>query len=176
MTRLQSGAVRIQKEWHSLEEVVGAALRRTGKLLKDHEVHAEIPGDLPLVPMDASLVEQALVNLLENAAKYTPPRSAVNVAARVDKEIATVEIADRGPGFSDADLPRLFDKFYRGGGDNRSRPGVGLGLAIAHAAVTAHGGRIWAENREGGGAIFGFTLPLEGVPPAVADEVEDDER
>jgi two-component system sensor histidine kinase KdpD len=179
MTRLHSGAVRVSKEWQSLEEIIGSAIRRTHKPLKDHVVRTAVAEDLPLVPVDATLLEQVLVNLLENAAKYTPARSTITLSARREGDVATVEVADEGPGLRVDELEHLFDSFYRGtAGTTAARPGVGLGLAICQAIIAAHGGRIWADNRKPSGAVFRFTLPLEGTPPPLADDVRssDDER
>jgi two-component system sensor histidine kinase KdpD len=114
-------------------------------------------------------VEQVLVNLLENAVKYTPAGSAIDVSAWVADSAAVVEVADRGPGLPAGNEERVFEKFYRAESKEVSG-GVGLGLTICRAIVSAHGGRIWAENRGGGGAAFRFTLPLEGTPPTVERE------
>jgi two-component system sensor histidine kinase KdpD len=162
MTRLESGGVRLKKEWQSVEEVVGAALNRTETRLANRIVTATIPGDL-LVPFDAVLVEQMLVNLLENAAKYTEDGTPIEIRATRTEEGAIVEVADRGPGIERSEVGRIFDKFHRGP-LGRTKAGVGLGLAICRAVVVAHGGHIWVENREGGGAAFKFLLPLEGEP------------
>jgi len=163
MTRLQSGALRVSKEWHPLEEVIGAALGRMERSLRGRPVVTRVPEDLPLVPIDDVLIEQVLINLLENAVKYTPPGSEIELSARVGDGGVTVAVADRGAGIPPADEPHLFEKFYRG--RSRGSHGAGLGLAICRGIVEAHGGRIWAENRPGGGAIFQFTLPLTGRPP-----------
>jgi two-component system sensor histidine kinase KdpD len=106
-----------------------------------------------------------LVNLLENAAKYTPKGSQIDLSAWAEGEEVIVEVADRGPGLPPGDEERIFDKFYRVRPTTAS--GVGLGLAICRAVIEAHGGRIWAKNRAGGGAVFRFTLPLEGEPPKI---------
>jgi len=162
MTRLEAG-VEVRKEWHSIEEVVGAALSRLELILGDRPVHTDIAKDLPLVPMDDVLVEQVLINLLENAAKYTPAGTAMDVRAWAEDDRVMVEVADRGPGLAAGDESRIFEKFYRGAApDSR---GAGLGLAICRAIVEAHGGRIWAQNRPDGGAAFRFFLPIEGEPP-----------
>ena len=165
MTRLEAG-VQIKKEWHPLEEVVGAALSRLDRLLRDHRVEAALPKDLPLVPLDDVLIEQVFINLLENAVKYTPPGTLIEIGASASGDQVTVEIADRGPGLAPGDLERVFDKFYRGAPAGDAR-GAGLGLAICRAIVEAHGGRIWAENRPVGGVAFRFTLPVSGTPPRV---------
>jgi two-component system sensor histidine kinase KdpD len=169
MTRLQSGAVKVIKEWHPLEEIVGAALSRLETRLTGRSVSTRLADGLPLVPLDGLLVEQVLVNLLENAVKYTPAGSAIDVSAWVADGAAVVEVADRGPGLPAGNEERVFEKFYRAESKEVSG-GVGLGLTICRAIVSAHGGRIWAENRAGGGAAFRFTLPLEGTPPTVERE------
>jgi len=160
--------VRVAKEWHSLEELVGAALNRLEVRLRGREVVTRLPDDLPLVPIDGVLIEQVLVNLVENAIKYAP-QGPIEVRAWRDERAITVEVADRGPGLPAGEEERIFDKFHRV--ESRDRPGgVGLGLTVCRGIVTAHGGRIWAANREGGGAVFRFSLPLGGTPPTVLDE------
>jgi two-component system sensor histidine kinase KdpD len=167
MTRLEAGTLEPKREWHSLEEVVGGALARVERYAGGRTLVAEVAEDLPLVPIDAVLVEQALVNLLENALRHGAAAGVVKVSARVDSGSALVEVQDDGPGFPPQEAERLFDKFYRASGG----PGAGLGLAIARAIVTAHGGRIWAEPRTPTGASFRFTLPLgEAPPPPPADD------
>jgi two-component system sensor histidine kinase KdpD len=165
MTRLESGSVVVDKEWQPLEEVIGTTILRLDSILQDHPLKTHIPDDLPLVPIDSILIEQVLVNLLENAVKYTPPESPIDLSASAEDGEVVVEVADRGPGLKPGDETRIFEKFYR------VRPtttgGVGLGLAICRAIVEAHGGRIWVVNRSGGGAAFRFTLPLDGEPPQV---------
>jgi two-component system sensor histidine kinase KdpD len=164
MTRIESGAVRVKKEWQSVEEVVGAAFSRMETRLADRQITTRVPADL-LAPFDGVLIEQVLVNLLENAAKYTPPDSPLEVTvARADHEII-VEVADRGPGIPPGQELRIFEKFQRGPSE-RLATGVGLGLAICQAVLEAHRGRIWAENRPDQGASFKFALPLEGAPLA----------
>ncbi|HEX5044345.1 MAG TPA: sensor histidine kinase KdpD [Candidatus Polarisedimenticolaceae bacterium] len=171
MTRLDSGAVRPAKDWHSLEEVVGSALRRVARALEDRRVTTDLPADLPLLRVDASLLEQVLVNLLENAAKYTPPGSTVRVSAERFAEEVQVEVADDGPGLTPGDEQRVFEKFFR---EPRARGGgFGLGLAISRAIVEAHGGRIRAENLARGVA-FRFTLPLELAPSGPGEEAVDE--
>jgi len=122
--------------------------------------------------IDAILVEQLFVNLLENAAKYTPPGSAVDVIARVSGGSIVVEVADRGPGLPPGSEKRVFEKFYRG--QQVERPGAGLGLAICLGIAQAHGGSIVGENRPGGGAIFRVTLPQTEPPPSVPAEANPD--
>jgi two-component system sensor histidine kinase KdpD len=156
MTRLDSGAIHVKSEWIPLEEVVGAALHRIDAQLAGRDVQVALPPDLPLVACDPVLLEQALVHLLENAAKYGA--GSIELRARVLDEDVLVEVDDRGPGIAEGQETQIFDKFFRGVPDG-SRGGVGLGLSICRAIVAGHGGRIWAENRPGGGASFRFTLP-----------------
>jgi two-component system sensor histidine kinase KdpD len=108
-------------------------------------------------------IDQVVTNLLENAVRYTPKESPIDISVEVKDGQMLVSVADRGPGIPPADLERIFDKFYRVLRNQRDTRGSGLGLAVGRGLVEAHGGRIWAENREGGGAIFRFTLPLGGM-------------
>ncbi len=163
MTRLEAGALKTNKELQPLEEVVGAALNRLEDRLAARDIVTDLPDDLPLVPIDSALIEQVLINLLENATKYTPSHSPLTIAARTNGDAVEVTVSDRGPGVPEEDAEKVFDKFYRrregeGGG-------VGLGLTICRGIVTAHGGRIWVESNPGGGAAFHFTLPLGAPAP-----------
>jgi two-component system sensor histidine kinase KdpD len=168
MTRLEAGAVQLQKQWHPLDEVIGAALSRLERRLADRQVKTLLPPDLPLVQLDGVLIEQVLVNLLENAVKFSPAKSPIEVTAAVNGTDVLVEIADRGRGLPAGEEQRIFDKFYRAGPPREG--GVGLGLAICRGIVEAHGGRIWAENRPGGGARFRFILPVEASQPRIEPE------
>jgi two-component system sensor histidine kinase KdpD len=170
MIRVESGALQVQKDWQPLEEVVGVALIRLESRLQEHPVSVRLPADLPLVLMDGLLIEQVFVNLLENAVKYTPAGTPVEITAAAAEGVVVVDVADRGPGFAAGEEDRVFDKFYRVAGAT-TVAGVGLGLTICRGIVMAHGGRIWAENRPGGGAVFHFTLPLAGQPSTVPSEI-----
>jgi two-component system sensor histidine kinase KdpD len=169
MTRLESGALKVRKEWHSLEEIVGAALVRLETSLGDRPIRLSIPRDLPLVPLDDVLFERVVWNLVENADKYTPAGLAIDVSAVIADHTLRFEVADRGPGLPVGEEQRVFEKFYRGPATAHAA-GVGLGLAICRGIVQAHGGRISAANRDGGGAVFSVWLPLEGDPPQVERE------
>jgi two-component system sensor histidine kinase KdpD len=167
MTRLESGAVRVNKEWLPFEEVVGSALTRLDRRLQGRDVRVRLPPDLPLVAFDPVLVELTLTNLLENAAKYGADPIEINVTPSRNELV--VEVADRGPGIPAGEEARVFEKFHRAVRDGTAE-GAGLGLAISRAVVAAHGGRIWAQNREGGGASFRFSLPIEGEAPKLVPE------
>jgi two-component system sensor histidine kinase KdpD len=172
MARLRSGPVVLDRQWQSIEELVGGAIRARAAMLADHPLAIALPADLPLVECDALLIERVLCNLLENAARHTPPGTAITVGAAVDGPWIVVDVADDGPGLPPGDPARLFETFARGTRES-TMPGTGLGLAIARAAVEAHGGRIEASNRVPRGARFAFRLPA-GTPPAVdAHDVDD---
>jgi two-component system sensor histidine kinase KdpD len=167
MTRLESGSLQLNRDWHSVEELVGSALARLEPTLKGRTVRVRVPEDLPLVPVDGILVEQVLVNLLENAAKYTDHPCAIEVTARAEKGSVVVEVADEGPGLPPGAEERVFEKFYRA---ESARRGFGLGLPICRAIAAAHGGRIWAEGREPRGSRFRLTLPLGQAPPPASED------
>jgi two-component system sensor histidine kinase KdpD len=173
MTRLEAATVNLKTEWQSLEEVVGAALERVEDRLGSRRIETDLPEDLPLVPMDAQLMEQLLVNLLENAAKYTPDTATVRLVARARPGEVEVEVADDGPGLPAGQEQRVFEKFFR---QAEGHDGFGLGLAIVRAIVEAHGGHIRAENRSPHGAAFRFTLPIVGTPPVGREAEDDDDR
>lgn len=162
MTRLEAGALELRRDWHPLEEVVGAALARLARSLGTRRVTVRIPPDLPLVAIDDVLIEQVLVNLLDNAVKHTPPESPIRILATAAAGRVTVEVADHGPGLPPGEEERVFEKFYRAG--PARRPGAGLGLAICRGIVEAHGGRIWAQNLPEGGVAFLFTVPAAPTP------------
>ena len=171
MASLQSGAVKLNRQWQPLEEVVGSALKSVASSIVDHRVEIDLPEDLPLLELDAVLIERVLSNLLENAAKYTPSGSTIGIgAAPGDRDDIDIWVEDDGPGLPPGKESEIFKKFERGQKESAT-PGVGLGLAICRAIVEAHGGTMRAENRRDGGARFAFSLP-RGNPPVVdvADE------
>jgi two-component system, OmpR family, sensor histidine kinase KdpD len=168
MMRIEAGAVRLSKEWHPVDEVVGAALARLEGRLRDHTVNTAFPADLPLVLVDGVLLEQVVINLVENAVKYAPAGSVIDLSASASDREMVVEVADRGPGVPVGEEARIFDKFYRA--KPAREGGVGLGLTICRGVIEAHGGRIWAENRRGGGAVFRFAIPLLERQPSVESE------
>ncbi len=161
MTRIESGAIKLHREPGDIQDVIGTALEQLGKRVADHEVKVDVPADFPLVPMDFTLIVQVAVNLLENAVKYSPKGSPIDVSASLLDGDARIEIADRGVGIPPDDLARVFDKFYR-----VQRPesvgGTGLGLSISKGIVEAHHGNIYARARDGGGTVVSVELPLNG--------------
>ncbi|WP_175728304.1 DUF4118 domain-containing protein [Burkholderia ambifaria] len=181
MARLQAGSVQLKREWSLLEETVGAALAACKRVLAQHPARVSLPADLPLLQMDAVLMERLFTNLFENAAKYTPADTPIDIGAeRVTDDghpFVRVHVDDHGPGLPSGMETRIFDKFTRGEKESAT-PGIGLGLAICRAIVEAHGGRIGALNRTGPdgrvtGARFWFTLPVD-TPPAVPAAPDDD--
>src|SRR5438874_39004 len=161
MSRIEGGALKPEKEWYPIDELIHDVLGHMQPILLDRVVQTHIPDDLPPVQLDYLEIEQVLTNLIENAVRYTPSDSSIDVSAHIEGNQMVISVADRGPGIPPADLGRVFDKFYRVLGRTTERPtGSGLGLAVSKGLIEAHGGHIWAENREGGGAVFRFTLPL----------------
>ncbi|MGC2423553.1 MAG: sensor histidine kinase KdpD [Nitrospirota bacterium] len=158
MTRIESGALKVHKELNDVQDLVSSTLSALG-LLTSAKVNVNVPGNLPFVPMDFVLMTQVLVNLLDNALKYSPVDSDIELTARIKGDMLEVAVADHGLGIPEEDLQSVFDKFYR-----VHRPegvsGTGLGLAICKGIVEAHGGLIRAENRKDGGAKFTVALPL----------------
>jgi len=169
MTRLESGNLRVKKEWHSLEEVVGASLTRLGPELSGREVRVSLAADLPLIPMDDVLFEQVVRNLVENAHKYSSAGFPIEISATVDDEVLRLQVADRGEGLAAGEEKHIFEKFYRGS-RAAARTGAGLGLSICRGIVDAHGGTIVVAKRPGGGSVFTVNLPLEGAPPTIERE------
>ena len=159
MTRLEAGALKLVREPCEVGDVIGAALEQLSGPIKDRQVQVNASADLPLVPMDFVLIQQVLVNLLDNAVKYSPPDAPIEIDARLTDQEIQIEVADRGVGIPTDDLTHVFDKFFRVQHPGSS-VGSGLGLAICKGIVEIHGGRIWAQNRPGGGTIVSFRLPL----------------
>lgn len=166
LTRLEAGVIQPQRELQPIDEVIGVALRRLERQLREHPVQTRLPDDLPPVPIDEILIQQVLINLLDNARKFAPAGTVIELSAHATSSELFVEIADRGPGITIGEEQRLFDKFYQA--NRHTRSGTGLGLAICKGVVELHGGHITAANRPDGGAMFRFTLPLtpqQNPPP-----------
>ena len=162
MTRIESGAIKLRIEFEDIQDVIGTALEQLGSRVADRKIHVNVPSGFPLVPMDFTLIAQVLVNILENAVKYSPADLTIEVSAELLDEKIRIKIADRGAGIPSEDLTRVFDKFYR-----VQRPenvsGTGLGLSISKGIVEVHHGNIYASAREGGGTIITIELPLKNM-------------
>ncbi|HEX4341012.1 MAG TPA: ATP-binding protein [Polyangiaceae bacterium] len=160
VARLEGGAVALRKRSEAIEEVVEAALGRMGGRLAEHPIKTSITVGVPMVPMDPMLIRQVFVNLFENVLRYTPLGSPIEIDARLAGRFVEVRVSDRGPGIPGEEPARLFERFHRGSASGRRDGGMGLGLTICRAIVEAHGGSISIANRDEGGAIVHFTLPL----------------
>ncbi len=161
MTRLEAGAIEMKFDLIDVGEVVGAALERAGTILAEHRVEISVAPDLPMLRLDPILFEQVLFNLLDNAAKYSPPGSRIDLKARRDGDIVAIDVIDEGLGIPPDDLERIFDKFYRVQAQDRRRAGTGLGLAICRGFIEAQGGRIEAHNRrDRSGAMLSLRIPV----------------
>jgi two-component system, OmpR family, sensor histidine kinase KdpD len=169
MARIEAGAMHLTLEPCDVQDAVGTALEQTADRLVGHELRTRLPADLPLVSMDFVLIVQVLVNLIDNAAKYSRDGAAIEISAAIEEGMLRLDVADQGTGVPADDLARVFDKFYR-----VHRPdavaGSGLGLAICKGVVEAHGGAIAAANRIGGGTVITVTLPLMQDATMAAEE------
>jgi two-component system, OmpR family, sensor histidine kinase KdpD len=164
MTKLESGAIVPNTALHDISEIVGSALRRAGKILADHKVSLELEAELPMLQLDAVLFEQVLFNLLDNAAKYSPPGTTISIRSWRERDHVALQVADEGEGIPPAEVESVFDKFYRAQKGDHVRPGTGLGLAISRGFVEAMHGTIFAANRtDRSGAVLFIQLP---IPPA----------
>lgn len=160
ITRLESGALKLNLQPADMEDVIGSSLNQMRLILQNHPLKINLPAERPLVNIDFVLIEQVFINLLENAAKYSPPDTAIEISVQVQPQALEVLIADHGQGISPEDLPHIFDKFYRAVLPGKVH-GSGLGLSICKGIIEAHGGKIQAQNRPEGGALFIFSLPTE---------------
>ncbi len=167
MTRIESGKPDIRKTSEAVEEVVAEAVAQVKKRSGDHRISVRMPADLIMIPMDGNLIEQVLINLMENAVKYTPAGSEIQVRVERAGKYVQFEVMDNGKGISEKDMPHLFNLFYTGeNAFTDARKGSGLGLAICRSIVRAHGGEIVADNHHDGGAVFRFTIPIESSEEA----------
>jgi two-component system sensor histidine kinase KdpD len=174
MSRIEAGALKPERSWNSLSEIVASALERSRQQAEKHGINVDVSADLPLVPVDYFQIEQVFINLISNSTKYSPDGTPITIQAykRNDEQIQ-VQVENQGPPVPPEHLERIFDKFYRVTAADRVT-GAGLGLSICKGIIEAHGGRIWAENLAKGFA-FNFTLPLtwEGHSPGISREVAD---
>ncbi len=161
MSRIEGGALRPEKEWYPVDELIHDVLGHMQMVLKDRPVHICLPADLPPVKLDYLQIDQVMTNLLENATHHTPAGTPIEISAEAQEEQVVISVADRGPGIAAKDSERIFDKFYSvTGGQRKGIVGSGLGLAVCRGLVEAHGGHIWVMPRVGGGALFQFSLPI----------------
>jgi two-component system sensor histidine kinase KdpD len=160
LMQMEFGSGAVRADWHAIDDLVALALRTNEARLAQWRIAVNVPSGLPLILVEASLIVQILSNLLENAAKYTPPGTTITISADAQDRNVLVTVADDGPGLPPGDPDRLFEKFQRGHSESNI-VGVGLGLAICRAAARLHGGDIRAMDNPGGGARFEITLPVE---------------
>ena len=173
MNRLEAGTLRLRLEPSDVEDLIGAAITQLGDAAQHRDIRVTVEPGVPAVPMDFALVTQALVNILDNALRYSPPDAPIDIGARLAGGEVQIRVEDRGPGVPPGDVTRIFDKFYRIHHDGKGH-GAGLGLAISQGIIAAHGGLIWAANRPEGGATVAFALPLQPPVAAQADDTRTD--
>jgi two-component system sensor histidine kinase KdpD len=165
MTRLESGAVVAKLSPQDLGEIVGSALERAARILAQHDVVIELAADLPMLDLDAVLFEQALFNLLDNAAKYAPPGTRIRIQGWQEQDSVCLQVLDEGDGIPTGELEHIFDKFHRAQKGDHVRAGTGLGLAISRGFVEAMHGSLTAANRiDRSGAVFTIMLPVPAHP------------
>jgi two-component system sensor histidine kinase KdpD len=170
MMRLESGAIELKRDWVEIGDVIGTALARLSHSLAQHQLVVEVDPNLPMLRLDFVLVEHVLVNLLENAAKFSPPRTTIRVRARRRGQSIVLKVVDEGIGIPLSERERIFDKFYRVQRGDRQGAGTGLGLSICRGIVEAHGGHITARSPANGqGSVFTVTFPLEKELPSMAE-------
>jgi len=162
LARIEAGEINLSKQWGTVSEIISSVLDRCRNAIREHRVLIEVDENLPWIRADSRLIAQALSNIVENAAKYSPLGSEIKVRGEVEAGALVISVTDSGPGVAAEERERIFDKFYRGlqSGEAR-REGTGMGLAIARGIIEAHGGHIRVENAESGGAIFSFAIPVE---------------
>jgi two-component system sensor histidine kinase KdpD len=168
MTRLQFGGVQLKRQWVSLDDVVASALARVERAVDGRAVNVQLPDGVLLMSVERALLEEVFVNLLENASKYTPRQSPVDIVGRRTTAAWEIDVADRGPGIDISLREKVFEKFYRG--PNQGTPGAGLGLSICRGIAEAHGGSLILEGRPGGGALFRIVLPTALNAPPLPEE------
>src|SRR5581483_7771193 len=160
---LDAGALELHLEPHPIREAIDIAVASAKTALAKHPVHIDASDSLPETAMDLRRISEVLGQLLDNAAKYSPPDTPITITAVVEGGKLVTSVADRGPGIETIDQGMIFDKFYRGRGQRSTSQGTGMGLAIAKALVEAHGGTITVVSQLGSGSVFSFTLPLQAA-------------
>jgi two-component system sensor histidine kinase KdpD len=171
-TRLESGGIELRREWTTVEEVVGSGLARHRAAIAARPARIQIPADLPLIRVDNAMLPQVVYNLVDNALRYTPSGTPIDIAAWATDSQVVLKVADEGPGITEAETLKVFQRFYRGRAARTTgkEGGIGLGLTICEGIVMAHGGRIWAELNKPRGVVFYVSLPIERPQPAVPKE------
>nr|VVN41698.1 Sensor protein KdpD [Pseudomonas fluorescens] len=165
MTRLGHGGLKLARDWVAPTDIVGSSLNRLRVVLAPLQLRTEVPADLPLLFVHAALIEQALINVLENAARFSPPAGRLDLQVRVEGELLCFAVSDEGPGIPEADRERIFDMFYTAARGDRGGQGTGLGLAICQGMIGAHGGHIRvADGIDGKGTCITLCLPLPTQP------------
>jgi len=164
MARLEAGTITLHRDWYPLEEIVGAVMSRMEGRLKEHVVQTRLPAGVPMAQVDEVMIVQVLENLVENAIKYTPSGTCIEVGAEQEPNQVRFWVADQGPGIPAGEERKIFEKFYQSA-EKEAKGGVGLGLTICRIIVEAHGGLILGRNRASGGAEFSFTIPFTEAPP-----------
>jgi two-component system sensor histidine kinase KdpD len=174
MSRIESGALKPQKEWNAIDEIAMGAATKIHKQLVSHQLEMHFADDLPLVPTDFVMIGQVFMNLISNSIKYAPENSTITIDCQVEKDLLHVEVANQGPRVPEQHLQRIFEKFYRVTQADQIT-GTGLGLSICKGIIEVHGGRIWAEN-EMDHFVFHFVLPLlmDGSLPKIPEEATDE--
>jgi two-component system, OmpR family, sensor histidine kinase KdpD len=174
MSRIEAGALKLQREWNSFAEIVDTGLQRLHRISAENPIEIDVPDDLPLISVDSVLIEQVIINLVRNSLKFAPNHTAIHISARVDNNSLHTIVCNQGPHISEENLDHVFEKFYPIPGKD-TRQGTGLGLSICKGIVEAHGGKIWAENLMIGVA-FHFLIPLtwDGVEPVIPLEENED--
>jgi two-component system sensor histidine kinase KdpD len=162
MARIEAGELKINKSWTAISELFTNTLQRCNIFLREHKIEMDLSEEFPLVKIDGILLEEVLVNLLENAAKYSPKRSRITLAAKLEKDLLTISVEDEGKGIAKTEQDKIFNKFYRTpSNENSPVTGLGMGLAIARGIIEIHQGKIWVESQLGKGSKFYFSLPVE---------------
>jgi two-component system sensor histidine kinase KdpD len=168
MTRLNEGNVALKRDMEAVEELIAAALARVKMRLQHHNVIVSMPDEILMVYVDGMLIEQAIVNILDNAIKYTPHGATIAITVSADKGFILLEISNDGPGIPEKDMGHIFERFYTHADEPR-RSGIGLGLSICKSIIEAHGGKIAAQNIITGGIKFIFSLPMKETEDGTAD-------
>jgi len=172
LSRLEAAALPMDKDWHQVNELVNGAMHSARNLTRDRQVHFRLPPDPLALSVDGREIEVVLINLIENAVKYSDPGTPITLGVERHGDEVRFSVADQGPGIAAEDLGRIFERFYRVASEGPRVAGTGLGLAICKRIVEAHGGRIWVESAPGEGSSFYFSVPVDGGQMVLGDGAE----